>query len=136
MRTINILAAITSLLFSININAQNLIGLNLYEAKQYLQKQGHSVSEFELEGGKRKALGFEEEIMVIYYFDYNNICRAYHSYFTKKNRSLANDKSVFERTLKNYKKVGDYYYLDNYKAGIFYDEESGYYIRFADLEYF
>ncbi len=75
------------LLFSLDLKAQNLIGLNLYQAKQYLQKEGHSVSEFELEGGKRKAIGFEEEIVVIYYFDYNNICKAYHSYFAKKNRS-------------------------------------------------
>jgi len=127
---------ITSLIFSISINAQNLIGVNLYQAKLYLQKEGHSVSEIELEGGKRKAIGFEEEILVIYYFDYNNICRAYHTYFSEKNRSLANDKSIFEETLRNYKKNGDFYYLKNFKAGIFYNEEYGYYLRIAEVEYF
>jgi hypothetical protein len=125
---------ITLLLIAGNSSAQNILGTSLSDANLYLKHKNFDPKLGDLENGKRKYLSIiNGNFQIIYYFDYDGICRAYHSYFIDIKDS---NKQVLEKGLSKYQKNGEFYYYDDIKAGIFYSSEFGYYLRIAELNYF
>lgn len=110
-------------ILTVNSQAQNLLGYSVKDVRENLDSQGLIInSGYTSKSNIYYLTGQDNNMLRVYYFDFNNQCELYLAF-------IPGTKEDIIRALidKEWYKVGNYLYKDDFKVQVLYDEDLEYY---------